>query len=749
MWVFRCVLLVPLLCVLSGHTLAAGGATDSIAPAFPRVTTSKNVQTSRLSDAVSTVHAYVNYDDSRTLKERSLTMPSTGRGLRDLKQSPNRPPKSKNVQSMKPPAMKSMSKQIKHASMTVMSNRMTGIPIKTMSKRMKSSSMTLMSKQMKGVPVKKMSKRMKGAPMKKMPKRKMKRSPTRKPPKAPSRAMKPPVPTPKRSVPASSPAKRPSPRPPTKPAPLPVPPRKPPLPVPKQMVPAPSPKKPIPPPKPTPLQPKSPIKAPVPAGRPPPRAAPVLAPKKPAPSPKKPIPAPKPTPVQPKSPVKAPVPASRPNPVPVPSPPRATPVLAPKKPAPLHPPIKSPPVATPKQVVPKAAPNSPVAPPVAVPKPVSVPVSPPKAAPAPVSSQTFVLGRLTPAKEGVRLSQGLTAKIIARSGSSISLTSKDAASSSSEIRFHGSPDGAAIFALAGGRYVYVSNSEEDSGRGGAFGVEFDSDGRTLNYKNLLTGTTRNCNGGRTPWNTWISCEETGGGQCWQVDPSGKRSSQKTAIGGNDGGVFEAFAYDARNPSSPSFFVTEDLADGALRRFRPSEKGSLDWSTLHSGGTIDYLQFLPNKTFRWTSSLSTGRQSANDFYKNSEGIAHRNGILKFVSKTQREMFRLDLDKMTYTVTSTSTSGLAGGGRFEAEPDHLLATADGLLYFTEDGGSTPGVFVYDGSNYFALLESDYSGDETTGIAFSPDRKYMFFCIQERGLLFQVSRLDGHSFEGGRVL
>jgi Bacterial protein of unknown function (DUF839) len=118
----------------------------------------------------------------------------------------------------------------------------------------------------------------------------------------------------------------------------------------------------------------------------------------------------------------------------------------------------------------------------------------------------------------LRLSQGLSAKIIARSGQRVAYTSPEASTSQSTLNFHGNADGADVFALPNGGYVYASNAELGSGAGGVFGVEFDSLGRVGNYKALLTGTDRNCNGGRTPWNTWVSCEEVAGGQCWQVDP---------------------------------------------------------------------------------------------------------------------------------------------------------------------------------------------------------------------------------------
>lgn len=234
----------------------------------------------------------------------------------------------------------------------------------------------------------------------------------------------------------------------------------------------------------------------------------------------------------------------------------------------------------------------------------------------------------------------------------------------------------------------------------------------------------------------------------QVDPQGQRNPSKTKLGGANGGAFEAFAYDARNPAEPQFFVTEDSKDGALRRFRPPPGATSGWSMLHHDeGVLDYLEFLPGNKFHWTDSLTKGRESALSHFRNSEGITIHEGVLYFVSKVQKELFRLDLDNMTYSVESTQTGELEGGGSFGSGPDHLLSTSGGLLYFTEDGGRTPGVFVYDGVEYKALLEADspmYVGDETTGIAFSPDRKTLLFCLQESGVCFQVSRIDGRAFD-----
>ena len=63
----------------------------------------------------------------------------------------------------------------------------------------------------------------------------------------------------------------------------------------------------------------------------------------------------------------------------------------------------------------------------------------------------------------------------------------------------------------------------------------------MDYKPLLRNTSRNCGGGLTPWNTWISCEEVRGGQCWQVDPNPNgvhhKNPKETLLGGN-GGEYE-------------------------------------------------------------------------------------------------------------------------------------------------------------------------------------------------------------------
>jgi hypothetical protein len=176
-----------------------------------------------------------------------------------------------------------------------------------------------------------------------------------------------------------------------------------------------------------------------------------------------------------------------------------------------------------------------------------------------------------------------------------------------------------------------------------------------------------------------------------------------------------------------------------------------WCTL-SHGSLDYLVISggPSGTFTWSKTENDGRNNAELWYPNSEGIDIVDGMLYTTSKKLKLLMILNMKTLTYTIESTV------GGAFDQQPDQvarLVDDADSILYFCEDGGKnqiSPGVHGrnVDG-RYFTILEGTFpNNDETTGLAFSPSGHLMYVSYQKTGIIYELKRDDGLPFHGAML-
>ncbi len=383
--------------------------------------------------------------------------------------------------------------------------------------------------------------------------------------------------------------------------------------------------------------------------------------------------------------------------------------------------------------------------------------------PPPNGNPTYIPGMLTVYENGLELSTGLSSRLIAETGNYVEYAN---GGKSSEM-FHTYPDGAAVFSITSGEnaggWIYASNSEDDVGGVGA--ITFDSDGNVIKYEKIVEDTTWNCGGGKTYWGTWITCEENGyDGHVWEVNPEiGLSSQQKTVLGGT-GGQYESFAYDARDRSNPTFYVTNDIWEGGTVRFTPDPtvvedaESTGDYSqVLTTMGTLEWLVLSPengnrqdtNGTFSWTNDRSVADANAWDFYRNAEGIDIRDGFVYMTTKVDKFLFILDLDNLTYERSSTVS------GAFEGQPDQIRgivgedSTRD-MLYFCEEASNeNNGVHARDtDGNFYTVINGPGLDSETTGLDFSPDNKRMYVAYQSDGKIFEITRDDGYPFGAHRL-
>ena len=339
------------------------------------------------------------------------------------------------------------------------------------------------------------------------------------------------------------------------------------------------------------------------------------------------------------------------------------------------------------------------------------------------------LGR--PDANGIALPPGFRSREIARAGQPVAGTA---------YPWHVFPDGQATYALSDGGWVLVSNSESLAVTGaGSSAIRFGRDGKIVDAFRILAGTNANCAGGRTPWGTWLSCEEYDGGQVWECDPLGRR----LAVNRPAMGLFthEAAAVD---PIGKRVYMTEDESDGAFYRFTPSLYPDL------SSGTLEVMVGAVGAPVRWLPvpdpSQITGGPTRNQVpgaarFSGGEGIWYDSGVVYFSAKGDNRVYAYD--------TATSVLEVLFDGRQQAAAglsglDNLTVARSGDLFVCEDNGE-PEVSIgiitreREAAKFLTASGPAHQSSELAGVIFDPSGKRMYFASQRAnggGSVYEVT-------------
>lgn len=330
-------------------------------------------------------------------------------------------------------------------------------------------------------------------------------------------------------------------------------------------------------------------------------------------------------------------------------------------------------------------------------------------------------GPLEPADaNGLRLPAGFTSRVIATSGEYV----------------HGTryvwpilPDGGATFATPAKGWIYVANSEVPDHGGGVSMVQFDKDGTIIDAKSIASETSRNCSGGATPWNTWLTCEEVPTGMVFQCDPTGAKKAQPLPALG----VFnhEAAAVD---PNGRTVYLTEDHPAGGLYRFVPTAYPDLTSGTLEVmtevGGELGW-EAVPDPS--GTSEPTRVQVAQIKRFNGGEGLCYFDGSVYFTTKGDDCVRRYEpsTNKLTvvYSAATSATPVLTG-------VDNITSTPSGQIYVAEDGGDMQIVMLH-GTKAEAVVQlTGVTGSEMAGVSFSPDGTRLYFSSQRNpGRTYEV--------------
>ena len=373
----------------------------------------------------------------------------------------------------------------------------------------------------------------------------------------------------------------------------------------------------------------------------------------------------------------------------------------------------------------------------------------------------------------------------------------------------GKPDGMGSFSL-GGKTIIVRNHEVSPRdvASGAFGEDYrllqqlsgedffdhgfgknpslggttslvfnEATGKVEQQFLSLAGTNRNCAGGITPWNSWITCEEdvtpktdgneTEHGYNFEVPAAAQGLVKPVPLKAMGRFNHEAVSV---NPNSGYVYQTEDANDSLIYRFIPNTPGKLaeggelqalvikgkpgfdsrNWEqqSIKTGESLEVEWITLDEVESEKNDLRLrGREMGAAVFARGEGMWYGKEEIYFACTNGGEKNLGQVFKYIPSPLEGTASEQEQPGKLmlfaESEDRETLKNCDNLtvapwgdVVLCEDHSNAFIRGITPQGNLYNIARNIHSDSELAGLCFSPSGKYLFVNIQKQGLTLAIT-------------